>query len=239
MTEMTTFSARISLDPRWNRVPGISVQEDKITIDTAKYFYRYENPVWRMIEWETVLQYWPFLRETSEKSLEQCCLEFINCHSKITQNPSIVLQNAEKVYAFLFDEQRPDISDIPFLTSKLLTVLRETSTLMALNRVEADGHASNVGPAWFFPVCSQKVFDLTNDESDHVDELYHGGFYMESRRADATRAHTALGGRLVHGCQSKPNMAGGCVVSYGASLNGFYADLNSFRRQWIQAIRAW
>ena len=33
---------------------------------------------------------------------------------------------------------------------------------MALNRVARDGRARNVGPAWFFPVCAQVVFDLND-----------------------------------------------------------------------------
>jgi hypothetical protein len=50
----------------------------------------------------------------------------------------------------------------------------------------------------------------------------------------------ALGGRLVHGCQSgtEINMAGGCVAPYGADIERFRSELGRFRETWIEAVRA-
>ena len=52
------------------------------------------------------------------------------------------------------------------------------------------------------------------------------------------RAHAALGGRLVHGCQSSPNLSGGAIVPFGANLTRFTTDLTEFRAEWIAQIRA-
>jgi hypothetical protein len=69
--------------------------------------------------------------------------------------------------------------------------------------VESNGSISNVGPAWFFAVCAEKVFDLAAVDAERIDELYHGTFFNEARRMESVKAHAALGGRLVHGCQSR------------------------------------
>ncbi|WP_016906845.1 hypothetical protein [Streptomyces xiaopingdaonensis] len=34
---------------------------------------------------------------------------------------------------------------------------------MALNKVESDGHISNIGPCWFFPAATSVVFDLDEE----------------------------------------------------------------------------
>ncbi|GAA4235609.1 hypothetical protein GCM10022254_43210 [Actinomadura meridiana] len=54
------------------------------------------------------------------------------------------------------------------------------------------------------------------------------------------KAHVALGGRLVHGCQSgqEVNMAGGCVVPFGADIGRFRDELSAFRHEWIERVRA-
>ena len=108
---------------------------------------------------------------------------------------------------------------------------------MALDQVARDGTIRNVGPAWFFPVAAQVVFDLTEDETLQVDELYHGGFFHEGRRINSIKAHTALGGRLVHGCSGSPDMAGGSVAPYGVDVARFHAELTRFRDEWIAAVR--
>jgi hypothetical protein len=43
-------------------------------------------------------------------------------------------------------------------------------------------------------------------------EVYHSTWFNESRRIESVKAHAALGGRLVHGCQSVPNQSGGACV---------------------------
>lgn len=49
-----------------------------------------------------------------------------------------------------------------------------------------------------------------------LDEVYHSTWFNEYRRVESIKAHAALGGRLVHGCQSVPNQSGGACVPYGA-----------------------
>jgi hypothetical protein len=88
------------------------------------------------------------------------------------------------------------------------------------------GHATSV------------VFDLDEKHGGMLDEVYHSTWFNESRRLESVKAHTALGGRLVHGCQSVPNMSGGACVPYGASIARFRDDLGQFRDQWVSAIYA-
>lgn len=233
------ITATISLDKRWNRVPGVQVDGNQISIDIDKYFYRYESPQWKFIPWEKVQAKWSDLSETQDSSLEQNCLSFVKEAAITTNDPTAILENAEKAYSFLFDPNRIDVSGLPYVTNDHLKILKEASTLMALNRVDQDGRARNVGPAWFLPACSQKVYDLSQKESEFIDELYHGTFFTEARRVDSVKAHTALGGRLVHGCQGNVNQSGGCIVEYGTSVEKFHADLKSFRDDWMQAIHAW
>src|ERR1700733_9147713 len=96
------IKARISLDLGWNRVPGLQVTPTETTIDPSQYFFRYEEPAWNIIDWEFVRDHWSELDESNDAALEQRCLEFIRKHARITDNPSEVLENAEKVYSHLF-----------------------------------------------------------------------------------------------------------------------------------------
>ncbi len=65
--------------------------------------------------------------------------------------------------------------------------------------MEADGRISVVGPAWFFADTAQVVYDLDEPIVEKLDEVFHGGLFNENRRIESIKAHTALGGRLVHG----------------------------------------
>jgi hypothetical protein len=67
--------------------------------------------------------------------------------------------------------------------------------------------------------------------------VYHGTWFNESRRIESVKAHTALGGRLVHGCQSQPNLSGGAVAPYGTDISTFRDELAAMREDWISAIR--
>jgi hypothetical protein len=58
-------------------------------------------------------------------------------------------------------------------------------------------------------------------------------------RIESIKAHVALGGRLVHGCQSVPNQSGGACVPYGASLKTFRAELSRFRAGWLDQVYAY
>jgi hypothetical protein len=117
-------------------------------------------------------------------------------------------------------------------------MLREAAMFMALNKVELDGSISNVGPCWFFPAATGVVFDLDDEAGQQIDEVYHGTWFDETRRVESIKAHAALGGRLVHGCQSVPSQSGGALVPYGASIDRFREDLNGFRDEWLAAVRS-
>jgi hypothetical protein len=60
----------------------------------------------------------------------------------------------------------------------------------------------------------------------------------EARRIESVKAHAALGGRLVHGCQSQVDMRGGCVVPYGVDLTEFRRELRAFGDDWIERVHA-
>src|SRR5258708_1338940 len=109
---------------------------------------------------------------------------------------------------------------------------------MALNKVETDGHISNISPPWFFGEAVPVVFGLDERAGRLLDELYHGGWFNEPRRIESVKAHAALGGRLVHGCQSAGNLSGGVVAPYGTDIATFRDELAAMRPEWVHAIRA-
>jgi hypothetical protein len=138
----------------------------------------------------------------------------------------------------LFRDQHLAGLGLPQITAGHLRMLREAATLMALNKVELDGHISNVGPCWFFPAATSVVFDLDGEMGGLLDEVYHGGWFNEHRRIESIKAHAALGGRLVHGCQSVPDQSGGVVAPYGATMANFRDDLAAFKAGWIERVYA-
>ncbi|MGH3585140.1 MAG: hypothetical protein ACRDQ0_02355 [Pseudonocardia sp.] len=142
------------------------------------------------------------------------------------------------VYAHVFREQHLTDPGLAGVTVAQLRMLREMGVVMALDRVELDGAISNVGPAWMFPATCRVVFDLDETEAEQVDELYHGTWFNEPRRVESVKAHAALGGRLVHGCQSRPNLSGGVVAPYGCDIATFKAELAAFRDEWVQRVLA-
>ncbi len=115
---------------------------------------------------------------------------------------------------------------------------RTAGRITASSKVELDGHISNVGPCWFFPAATSVVFDLDDETGAMLDEVYHGGWFNERRRIEPVKAHAALGGRLVHGCQSVPDQTGGVVAPYGASMTDFGDDLAAFKAGWIEQVYA-
>jgi hypothetical protein len=80
------------------------------------------------------------------------------------------------------------------------------------------------------------VFDLSDEQGQLLDEVYHGGRFNEYRRIEGIKAHTALGGRLVHGCQSKPDQTGGVVAAYGTSMDTFGKELGALKAEWIARV---
>ncbi|MFF9785305.1 hypothetical protein [Streptomyces nigrescens] len=242
MTTIDTTAITVELpeafDPRWSRLPGIQVDGRRINIDPVQYFFRFESNSWLVADWELVRTQLLEADETTESAVEQLALGFIKTHAESTTDAARVLATAYEVYAYLFREEHLAGLGLAQITADHLRMLREAATLMALNKVELDGHISNVGPCWFFPAATSVVFDLDNETGGMLDEVYHGGWFNEHRRIEAIKAHAALGGRLVHGCQSVPDQSGGVVAPYGASMAAFRNDLAQFKAGWIDQVYA-
>jgi hypothetical protein len=225
-------------DPRWARLPGIAIDGRRITIDPAAYFFRFDSASWLVCDWNAVRTQLLDAEETSQTALEQTALDFIRAHARTTRDAAEVLSIAWDVYAYVFRNELLPVAGLDQIGPAELRILREAATLMALNKVEPDGTISNVGPCWFFPAATSVVFDLSEEKGGMLDEVYHSVWFNESRRIESVKAHTALGGRLVHGCQSVPNQSGGACVPYGASIARFREDLGQFRAPWLAAVYA-
>ncbi|WP_043467474.1 hypothetical protein [Kitasatospora sp. MBT66] len=225
--------------PGWSRLPGITVEGRVVTVDPAAYFFRFESCSWFVADWEKVVSELLPVQETTSSSVEQLTLEFIRAHGESTTDAARVLRTAYEVYGYLFREEQLVGAATPQVGAEHLRMLHEAATLMALNKVELDGHISNVGPCWFFPAATGVVFGLDDEQGMMLDELYHGGWFNEHRRVESIKAHAALGGRLVHGCQAAADMTGGVVAPYGASLSAFREDLQEFKAEWIARVRAY
>lgn len=227
-----------ALSHGWNRLEGIGVEGNTIEIDPALYFFRYGNPSWLVCDWTAIEADLLGVNETTEVALEQRVLEYVRQHGRTTNDPADVLSIAWHVYSHLFRDEHLSDPDLADIDPEHLRMLREVGTVMALNRVELTGEITNVGPAWFFAETARVVFGLTETETLALDDLYHGGFFNEGRRVDSIKAHAALGGRLVHGCQSSPNMSGGVVAPYGCNIARFHAELTEFKPAWLKRISA-
>ncbi|MFK0291100.1 hypothetical protein ACIQU6_11585 [Streptomyces sp. NPDC090442] len=227
-----------AFDERWSRLPGIQVEGQRITIEPAEYFFRFESHSWLVADWELVKARLLDVDETTESAVEQLALDFIKTHGRSTADAGLVLRTAYEVYAYLFRDEHLAGLGLPQIAAGHLRMLREAATLMALNKVELDGRISNVGPCWFFPAATSVVFDLDDEMGGLLDEVYHGGWFNEQRRIESIKAHAALGGRLVHGCQSVPDQSGGVVAPYGASMATFRDDLAAFKARWIEQVYA-
>lgn len=222
----------------WNRIPGLTVDGDTLVIDPAEYFFLFESPAWTLCDWQKVRDELLDTTETTVQATEQRVLDFVRAHGRHTDNPADVLRTAWQVYEHIFREEHLTDPGLAWVTPQMLTALRECATLMALNRVNLDGHISNVGPAWMIAAAAAVAFDFSDDEAEQLDELYHGLWFNEPRRIESVLAHAALGGRLVHGCQSRPNMSGGCVVPYGCDIDSFYRNLGTMRGEWLTKVLA-
>lgn len=236
----STISAELptAFDSRWSRLPGIEVDGHRIRIDPGRYFFRFEAQTWLLADWETVRGELLPVEETAENAVEQLALAFVKAHGRSTGDAARVLATAHDVYAYLFRDEHLESLGIPGFTAEHLRMLREAATLMALNKVELDGHISNIGPCWFFPAATSVVFDLDDAEGGMLDEVYHGGWFNEHRRIESIKAHAALGGRLVHGCQSVPDQSGGVVAPYGTSMAAFRRELSGMKAEWLARVRA-
>jgi hypothetical protein len=168
-----TYVSSKPFHPGWNKIPGIQVEDGLITITPRNYFTKFEDPVWDYVPWDIVQAHWDEISETPEFVLEQVCLNFIRKQKRTTDDPRLILKNAEQVYSYIYNEERifatPDLSEM--VTSQDIQILRECSILCSLNKVDLDVHISNIGQAWFFVQCSRTVYDL-NKEEHQINTLY-------------------------------------------------------------------
>ncbi|GAA1863890.1 hypothetical protein [Myceligenerans crystallogenes] len=225
-----------AFDPRWSRLPGIEVEGTRITLDPAQYFFRFDEASWLVVDWDLVRDELLPVTETVDEALEQTALRFIKAHARTTTDAAEVLRIAWEVYSYVFRDELLPVAGLEEIGPDELAMLRQAATLMALNKVREDGSIVNVGPCWFFPAATQVVFDVSEAKGNLIDEVYHSTWFNESRRVESVKAHAALGGRLVHGCQSSPNQSGGALVPYGASIDRFRDELAGFRDGWLQAV---
>ncbi|WP_062214106.1 hypothetical protein [Streptomyces sp. NBRC 109706] len=239
-TAPSTISVELAqaFDPRWSRLPGITVDGPTLSINPAEYFFRFDSASWLVCDWHLVRNQLLNVEETAEAALEQTALEFIRSNSRSTTDAAEVLAIASRVYSYLFRDELLPVGGLEQVGPDELRMLREAATLMALNKVEPDGTISNVGPCWFFPAATSVVFDLDETTGGMIDEVYHSTWFNESRRVESIKAHAALGGRLVHGCQSVPDQSGGACLPYGASIETFRTGLRAFRDEWLTAVYA-
>ncbi|NLU70633.1 hypothetical protein [Streptomyces sp. HNM0574] len=143
-TTDTTITVELSeqFDPRWSRLPGITVDGHRLTLDPEAYFFRFESHSWLLADWELVKSELLPVQETAESAVEQLALDFITAHAAPTKD------------------------------------------------------------------------------------------------AESIKAHAALGGRLVHGCQSVPDQAGGVVAPYGTAMPTFRDELAALKGDWLDQVYA-
>jgi hypothetical protein len=223
----------------WNKIEGVTVTGTRLTINPDDYFFAREPGVtWVLCDWAGVRANLLGARETSETAIEQQVLDYVREYGRETTDAAEVLLTAWGVNAYLFrDELRSD-PGLAWVPEQMPRMLRECSTLTALNRVRIDGTIPQVGPAWMIAAAAAVVYGLDETTAETLDELYHGTWFNEGRRIESVLAHAALGGRLVHGCQSSPNMSGGCVVPYGTDIAAFRTELGTFRAEWLHRVHA-
>jgi hypothetical protein len=225
------------LDPRWSRLPGLQVEGSTVTIDPGHWF-RFEDPTWLVCDWAGVRDNLLPATETVGQALEQSVVDYIGAHGRVTGDAAELLETASHVYAYLFRDELLPVAGLEDIGPAELKMLREAATLMALNKVQTNGHISNIAPTWFFGAAIPVVFDLDEETGQRIDEVYHGTWFNEYRRIESVKAHAALGGRLVHGCQSQVNLSGGVVAPYGTDISAFRAELSTMRDEWIGIVRA-
>lgn len=227
-----------AFDPRWNRLPGVTVDGRRLAVDPAEYFFRFESDSWLLCDWQRVRDELLGAAESTDTALEQAALDFVRTHGRSTRDGAEVLATAAQVYAHLFRDELLPVGGLEKIGPEHLKMLRQAATLMALNKVELTGEITVVGPAWFFAAALAVVFDLSDEDAQMLDEAYHGAWFTESRRVESVQAHAALGGRLVHGCQSSGEGSGGVVAPYGTSIAAFRDHLAGMRDEWVAAVYA-
>ncbi|WP_344173179.1 hypothetical protein [Pilimelia columellifera] len=232
--EIIRVELPVAFTPTWNRINGVSVDGASLTIGPEDFFFDYRSPSWMICDWQRVHDELLPAKEGTDTALEQMALDYVRERGRSTTDAAEVLRAAHEVYAYLFRPEHLTDPELDYVTPRTLVQLRELATLMALNKVELNGDITNVSPVWMLGHAAQVVYDLTEAESQALDECYHSTWFNESRRRESVLAHAALGGRLVHGCQGSPNMSGGCVVPFGADIDAFRRNLAAMRTPWIE-----
>jgi hypothetical protein len=236
--DLITVTLPVPFTKTWERIPGIAVDGAVLTIDPDVFFFRYENPSWLICDWQRVHDELLPAAESEDLTIEQLVLDFVRANARPTRDPAEVLHIAHQVYAHMYRDEQLQDPGLDFVPDGTLLMLRECATLMALNRVELDGHISNVSPAWMLCAAARVVYDLDQATAEVLDELYHGTWFNESRRRESILAHAALGGRLVHACQGAPNQSGGCIVPFGTDVEVMRRELAGMRLPWIEQTLA-
>ena len=120
MTTIDTAAITVELpeafDPRWNRLPGITVDGTRITIDPAEYFFRFETSTWLVIDWEMVKDELLEVDETTG-AVEQIALDFVKTHGRSTWDAAEVLATAFQVYSYLFRDEHLATLGLPQFTA--------------------------------------------------------------------------------------------------------------------------
>lgn len=132
MTTIDTTAISVDLpeafDPRWSRLPGITLHGKRITIDPAQYFFRFESHTWLVADWELVKSQLLPAEETTESAVEQMALDFVKAHGESTSDAARVLRTAYEVYAHLFRDEHLDGLGLPRFTADHLRMLRQAAT---------------------------------------------------------------------------------------------------------------
>lgn len=225
----------VVFDERWNRVPGIGVEETRVTVDPSRYFFRFDSPSWPVCGWTRVERELLPVRETREAAVEEIVAAYVAAHGRSTRDAGEVLRTAWTVYSLLLRDSLLPVAGLEEVGPVELGALRQAATFMALNSVAMDGAIRNVGPCWFAAEMAGIVFGLDSEVTGLLDEVLHGAWFGKRWRLESLKAHAALGGKLVHGSSEGLYGFGGACVPFGTSVPGLRRDLVVSRRAWLEA----
>src|SRR5258708_24369272 len=125
----TTTMAAISVelpepfDPRWARLPGITISGRRIMVDPAKYFFRLDSASWLICDWDTVRTQFLDTQESAGTALEQAALDFIRAHGRTTDDGAQVLSIAWQVYSYIFRDELLPVAGLEQLVAAALPML--------------------------------------------------------------------------------------------------------------------
>ena len=113
-----------AFDPRWNRIPGITVDSHRVTLDPEQYFFKFTNHTWLVIPWPQVQRDMLDAHETPGTSLEQIALDYIRANASPTSDAATVLRIGYEVYRYVFRAEHLADLGIPEITEDHLEMLR-------------------------------------------------------------------------------------------------------------------